>query len=367
MKYPISQLISTGADLTELSSRMSSLSSEVYGVHSAISGCYGQGGVGNRASFAADNISRHSKKVQHLGEVASSAAKIYSDAENQLCTNVYALSGEVYEPKPVPVLSVTSERTVWDGAKSAFDVGEKIWKSVKAVGTIGLAVAGCVATWTATVATAGAATPLTLLSTTYTANTVFSNCADIYNLWAGDESQVGKVNVLKNGITDTAGDLSERLCGNRAIGELVGKSIYSAGDVYVNFHHAKNLFSATNGLIGKNDSKYNPLVDEDDQILNQLNDKLHLNLKDRITQNDTNFQTVVDAIKELPDACSIIPKLIKSPLKNWPSNYNLYIKDLKNINEVVSTVKLLKDVGETTADLTNVAVEGISDIIIATK
>ena len=363
MKYPIAQLTTSGTELVNLAYKMRNLSGELDSVNATISRCYGQGGVGSRTSLAAGSVSGQAGRVQHLGEVAAEAAKFYVEAENQLAGIVYKVSGDTYEPRTVPDIVITPEPTVWDGAKKAFDTGEKIWKTVKAVGSIGLAVAGCAATWAATLGSAGTATPLALLSTTYTANKVYSNFSDIYNLWAGDESKVGNVNVMKDLLAEGGGDLSEMLCGNREIGELVGKAAYSVGEVYVDINNAKNLFKFTNGLIGKNSDTYNHLVDTGDQISNAVHSKLNLNLKSRIIQDDLSLKTVVEAVKEIPKAVSGVWKLGNVPIQELPMWYSLYGKEIKNIKSVSSSIKLLKDVADVTADVTNVVVEGVTDII----
>lgn len=80
MNYPISQLSSTGSDLISLSQRIKSLAAEADGINSAISGCYGAGGVGGRAGSVASSISSQASLLNKYGTIPSRACQIYSNA-----------------------------------------------------------------------------------------------------------------------------------------------------------------------------------------------------------------------------------------------------------------------------------------------
>lgn len=62
----------------------------------SLSACYEQGGVGNRVQNAAFAILKQSQNFSHLADALLEAAKIYTTAEDNICTATYMISGETY-------------------------------------------------------------------------------------------------------------------------------------------------------------------------------------------------------------------------------------------------------------------------------
>lgn len=99
MLFPVTQLASKGREIAELADNINAFSENAIGIDAAISSCYGQGGVGDRAQNAAFSISKQSRNFAHLADALKEAAKIYTTAEDNICTATYSISGETYVPR----------------------------------------------------------------------------------------------------------------------------------------------------------------------------------------------------------------------------------------------------------------------------
>ena len=378
MIYPVSILSSKGSELTSLADRMNQLANEANSIDSAISRCYGAGGVGGRAGAVAGKMYSQSNKISHLGLVASMASSRYLAAEDGICSDVYKLSGETYTPRSPTGgymaggggFSSTSgganafggggaggggirdggDPSAFETVKDIFHVGKKVFQTVGAVTSGVLAVAGCAASWAATVASGGAGAPVAVLSTAYAANQVYSSFSDIKNLWWGDESKVGEVNFLKDTMSEGMGELSVMLGGDREVGELIGKGLYSVGDIVTTVTNGEAL-----SKLGPNLSKLssdNPYVDTYSKLDNAFIDKYHLNLRSKIVQSDVDLDTVKKAVEEVPGAVSgLVDIAFNSPLSNVVSDYKLLSLQTENIREVFGMGKLLKETADVTMDV----------------
>lgn len=229
-----------------------------------------------------------------------------------------------------------------------YSTGEKIWKTATTVFKGATAVIGCAASWVAL-------SPVAPLSTVYAVNSLVSCFSDIDNLWWGDESKVGEVNLLKDALADSAGDFSEMIGGNRDVGELIGKCVYNVGDLVVNIENAQNFASVLKGET-RTTLLWNELKDS-------LISKSHITLKDRIIQNNTTFDTVQKAVKEIPTAISgLVDIAMNSPIGSIAKDYKLLSYQIKNLNEVVSATQLLKEVAEVFVD----GAKNLTDLIMPT-
>lgn len=221
MKFPLSQLSSTGASLIDISSRMQSLANEASGINSSIASCYGQGGVGGRVGTVSSGMYSQASTVSHLGRVASDAAKSYMNAEDNICTFVYSRSGETY--------TRFLEKPADEVTEKPMSTWTKAWKTGAAVLSITGAVMATAASW-AVAGSTGFGAPGAILVTGYSVNSIANSGTDLYNMWFGNQSEVGKVNYLKTGLSEGYGDLTEMLCGNREVGEMIGKGVYTVGN-----------------------------------------------------------------------------------------------------------------------------------------
>lgn len=346
MNYPISQLTSTGAGLANLSYQMRSLVSEVDAVNAAISGCYGAGGVGSRAAYAAGSISGQAGRVQHLGEVATVAARLYVDAENQLCSTVFAMSGEMYEPKSIPNPVVTTTTPKEMGTLT------KIWKTgAAAVSIIGAGVA-TVAAWSVAGLSAGFGVPGAALVSIYSLNTVSNKVTDIWNIWGGDQSEVGNVNYLKSTLAEGYGNLSEMLCGDREIGEKIGNGIYSIGEFgstvvsvrSLSLFHGGGSALTTHGDDIKNELLSKSPGNKIDKYLQSdvWDQKYYTEYQKMITGKTGNaiFDTGVNAIKEIPTAISgYLDIFFNTPLGKLRYDATLLGYQIENFNKASSFLK----------------------------
>lgn len=140
------------------------------------------------------------------------------------------------------------------------------WKIVKTgsaiIASIG-AVMSTLAAWGVTAGSAGLATPLAAVVTTYGVNTLASSFSDIYNCWFGDVEKVGDVNVLKSASKSVLGESLGTLVYNAgaltatiaSISALVGK-VKQAPDMAKAFkeaaanHEYKMAFDGSKGLLG---------------------------------------------------------------------------------------------------------------------
>lgn len=219
----------------------------------------------------------------------------------------------------------------------ALTTPEKALKTLAAVGKGAFAAIGCAGTWAAAVGTGGLAIPGAAISTAFTANTLASCGSDIYNMWFGDESKVGKVNYLKDGMTQVGGDLGEML-GNRDVGELVGKGVYNVGNIYTDVTNAKGVKSLLFGEIGGTSN----LVEAKDKLLSKTPAAQY----GKVAQSDVTGETVVKAVKEVPKALSGgWDILTKTPIQEIGKDCKLLSYEIPNIADVYEGGELLYKIG----------------------
>ena len=118
-----------------------------------------------------------------------------------------------------------------DAAIDSYQEKGLVYKIVKTGGAVVSTIGACtsiVASWGAAIGSGGLATGLAAVSTAYGANTIVNSFADIYNCWAGDVEEVGKVNVLKDKAKEIGGAIGGAL-GNEELGENIGAAVYTAG------------------------------------------------------------------------------------------------------------------------------------------
>lgn len=369
MEFPLSQLSSTGASIIDISKRMASLAAEASGISSSIAGCYGQGGVGGRAGAVSSKMYSQANTVSHLGQVSSDASKYYMTAEDNIGTLVFSRSGERYSRIP--------EKSVNEVVEKPLSTWTKVWKTGAAVLSIVGAGVATAASWAVAGNTAGFGTPGAVLVTTYSANTILNSFTDLYNIWSGNQSNVGEVNYLKTGLSKIGGALSEMLCGNQDIGETIGKGVYSVGNFASAVVSARSFSLAHGGG--------SALTSTRDEIKNELLGKSPEIQIDKYVQSDmfdvkyiSNFDpktgkklstiqkvlnastgnsfvdTGVKAVKEIPTAVKGYAEMIIHPrLGSWRYDTTMLgyeIKDLTTCKSFFDSSKgiyeLIKDAAE---------------------
>ena len=322
------------------------------------------------------DINSTAQQIVRKLEQQTSTMETYQKFLNEVYHNYVSLDEYGNKKSDVTSSNITSpEKNI--EVEDVFDTGKKVWKTVTTTVKGRGAVAGCTASWIATAASGGAGTPVALLSTGYAVNTVHSCYSDIKNLWWGDESQVGEVNWLKDTLIENTGDLSEMLGVDRDVGELVGKGIYAGGDIITTISNLKNLKNLPKNVatlktgplegVAKTIAQatdYNPHVLAEDQMKNAAISRMNLNLKDRITQNDTTFETVKKAVQEVPKAISGLSDIaFKSPISSITKDYALLSYNIENLEQVVGMTKLLQEV----ADVTYTVTENVLDMVLPSK
>lgn len=282
MNYPISQLSSTGGDLIALSQRIKSLAAEANGINSAISGCYGAGGVGGRAGIVASSIGSQASLLDQYGTIPLRACQIYSNAtagvgvsalqstvpgEAPMSTfeavlkDKWSLEGAIVEGslnrKPgifvTPSFGSPGETLIYKSAEAlrktygvvkdsyenhgwAYDTieyGKCIWKGAKAVVKIG---GGIVSMAT------GTGIPMGAISIISGINDLCNAFADATYVSLDAYELVGKTNALKDTLVKGYGTLGEYY-GNKELGELLGKLTYEGINVVT-------LLDSTDKMLG---------------------------------------------------------------------------------------------------------------------
>ena len=198
------------------------------------------------------------------------------------------------------------------------------WKIIKTAGavasTIG-AVVSVLAAWGITAGSAGLATPLAVIVTTYAANSVISNFSDLYNCWFGDPEQVGNVNLLKTGI-------------KTVLGEPVGTLVYNVGSL-------TSTIASISALVGK---------------VKQAPDMLKA-LKEAKSKDE--FSIAVEGTKGLiKDIFSG-----RMSLSELPVHLSLLNLQLENIQDLSTCVGLLSTVGTTTKKLADGVAEAVIKVV----
>ena len=355
MNYPISQLTSVGADLVGIAQKMQSLAAEANSINASISSCYGHGGVSGRVAAVGSKMHSQADTVSHLGQVSSEAARIYMRAEDTICTTVYSRSGEIYSR---PVESAPAE------SPASMSTWTKVWKTGAALVSIAGAGAAVAAAWLATGASGGIGVPGALLVSGYSLNTIANKITDINNIWVGDQSKVGKVNYLKSGMAQVGGSLSEMLCGNRDVGEMIGKGVYTVGN-FANavltarsisvLHGGGSALTSKaddfkNGILEKmpsNQIKQYVLSDMFDYTAEVLNGEKVSALQkvmDASTGN-TFIDTGVKALQEIPTAAKgYLDIAFNSPLGSLRYDTTMLGYQIENLTKCVSFYKSSKGI-----------------------
>lgn len=260
MKFPLSQLSSTGASLVDISSRMQSLANEASEINSSIASCYGQGGVGGRVGTVSSSMYNQASTISHLGRVASDAAKSYTNAEDNICTFVYSRSGETYIPKPEKihvygnaiekgaaiVFSRVKEfasnvRTAYENAYNEhgalYDAVE-YGKCARRVGKGVVKIVGAAAAFST-----GVGIPISLVEIISAGNDMVNAFNDAAYIYTDQYEEVGKTNVLKDALVSGYGNLGEML-GNQEAGELFGELTYTGIDLISFLDGADKMLSS---------------------------------------------------------------------------------------------------------------------------
>lgn len=369
MKFPLSQISSTGASMIDVSTRMASLAAEASGINSSIAGCYGQGGVGGRVGAVSSKMYSQAGTVSHLGQVSSNAVKSYMAAEDNIGTLVFSQSGETYSRVP--------EKVANEAVEKPMSTWTKVWKTGAAVLSIAGAGVATAASWAVAGSTAGFGAPGAVLVTTYSANTIANSSTDLYNIWFGNQSNVGKVNYLKTGLSETGGAVAEMLGGNRDVGETIGKGVYSVGNFasaivsarsFSLYHGGGSALTSQgdeikNKLLGKS-----PEIQVDKYLQSDMFDVKYVSNIDPSTGKELSIiqkvlnastgnsfvDTGVKAVKEIPTAVKGYAEMIIHPqLGSWRYDTTMLgyqIKDLTKCKSFYDSTKgmyeLIKDTAE---------------------
>lgn len=248
MKFPLTQLSSTGASLVEISSRMATLAAEASGINSSIAGCYEQGGVGGRAGAVSSKMYSQASAVSHLGQVSSDAVKSYMTAEDIIGVLVYSRSGDVYAR--ISENDATTSDTIFKGpygyvVQNGIDKLKGIASNIKdtynqhgtlydvveygkcalRVGKAVVKISGSVA---AIISLVGI--PIAIAGIFSAGNDIINAANDAAYVYTDQYHMVGKTNLLKDTLVSNAGDFGEMM-GNREAGELFGELTYHGLDL----------------------------------------------------------------------------------------------------------------------------------------
>lgn len=378
MIFPLTKLSSTGASLVDISSRMASLAAEANGINSSIAGCYGQGGVGGRAGAVSSKMYSQASTVSHLGQVSSDAAKSYMTAEDNIGTLVYSKSGEKYSRIP--------EKAATEVAEKPMSTWTKVWKTGAAVLSIAGAGVATVASWAVASSSAGFGAPGAILVSIYSANTIVNSGTDIINMWFGNQKNVGKVNFLKTSLSEGGGILTEMLCGNRDVGETIGKGVYSVGNFASAIVSARSLSLAhgggsaltshgdeiKNNLLGKS-----PEIQVDKYVQSDMFNVKYVSKFDPKTGKELSaiqkvlnastgnsfIDTGVKAITEIPTAVKGYAEMIIHPrFGSWRYDTTMLGYQIKNLSKCKSFYDSTKGMYQLIKDTSEVIIpEGITN------
>ena len=270
---------------------------------------------------------------------------------------------------------------------SRMNAWQKVWKTGAAVLSIAGAGVAAAASWAVAGGTAGFGAPGAILVSGYSLNTIASSGTDLYNIWFGDQKKVGKVNYLKSGLTEGGGDLTEMLCGNRAVGEMIGKGVYAAGNFASGIISARSLVVLHGGGTPRYGSG-TELTSLDDFAKNQVIGDLPHNKVAKYLQSgmldgkyiskydvstgkyltDTEaflkgvtgngfIDTGVKAIKEIPTAVKGYWELIKNPsLGSLSYDLKMLGCEIENLTEVSSFIKSTGEMVELVKDAYDITV-----------
>ena len=364
INVPTGEIRSAGASLSEIAGRMQKLSNRAGALSSAIAGCYMQGGVGSRPAAAASRLQAAASQLRTRADSLTKAAGIYEKAENELLQRGYQVAAAIggsYSAvwaqntflQQLPEGAVCKAPSTWDKVKS---IGKKVFKTGGAVVSIVGAAGATVASWTVAAATGGIAVGGAALVSVYSANTIANKATDLYNLWAGDESQVGEVNYLKSGAATLGGNISEALGGGREIGELIGKGVYTGGEITSTVLSVRNVDS----VFGSGGSNWT--TTQDDIIQNvqgkspfaQIGKLQQESIFD-VSHDGTSFwNTAAEGIKEIPKAIGGYADIAwNTPLEALKYDHVLLgyeIENLKKCKSVIESAKSVYDTGKSIYD-----------------
>ena len=301
---------------------------------------------------------------------AGSAVAGYALLKEALSQNGYSVDslGSVSNAVQDAIQRETEEQA------SQMNTWQKVWKTGAAVVSIVGAGVAAVTSWAAVGVSAGLSTPGAILVSAYSINTIANSGTDLYNIWFGDQKKVGKVNYLKSGLTEGYGDLSEMLCGNRAIGETIGKGLYAVGNFTSDIISARSLKALRGGtgrvaiddfakdqakgsLPHNKVSKYLQSGMFDNKYISRYDVRTgkYLTGKEAFLKGATGngvIDTSVKAVKEIPTAVKGYWELIKNPsLRSLSYDLKMLGDQIKNLTEVSSFVKSTESMGELVEDV----------------
>lgn len=315
---------------------------------------------------------------------AGSAVAGYALVKDMLGNNGYSVGGlgSVSNAVEDAIQRETEEQ------ESQMNTWQKVWKTGGAVLSIVGAGTAAVASWAVALGpTACAGVPGAILVSGYSLNTIANSVTDICNIWGGDTQKVGEVNYLKSGLTEGFGDLTEMLCGNHEVGEMIGKGVYAAGNFTSGIISARSLV----GLHGGGTPRYGSgteLTSTEDFVKNKVLEDLPHNKVAKYLQSGmfdskyiskydvstgkylTNTEaflkgstgnglidTGVKAVKEIPTAVKGYWELIKNPsFRSLSYDLKSLGSQIKNLTEVSSFVKSTGEMFELVEEVADIAI-----------
>lgn len=311
---------------------------------------------------------------------AGSAVAGYELVKNTLAENGYSVSslGPVTNTVQDAIQREAEEQD------SQMNTWQKVWKTGAAVLSIG----GALTTAFASCVTLGV--PGAILVSGYSVNTIANSITDVVNIWWGDQKKVGEINYLKSGLTEGYGDLTEMLCGNREVGEMIGKGVYAAGNFTSGILSARSLVQLHGGgKLGYGSGTELTSIDDfaKDQIIGDLpHNKIakylqsgmfdskyvsrydmstgkYLTKTEAFLKGSTGnglIDTGVKAVKEIPTAVKGYWELIRNPsLRSLSYDLKSLGSQISNLTEVSSFIKSTKATFETVEDIGDIFVPQI--------
>lgn len=297
----------------------------------------------------------------------------------------YELVKNTLEEKGYPVSSLGSvSNAVQDAiqreAESQMNTWQKVWKTGAAVVSIVGAGTAAVASWAVAGCSAGFGAPGAILVTGYSINTIANSFTDLHNIWVGDQKKVGEVNYLKSWLAEGGGNLTEMLCGNREVGEIIGKGVYSVGNFASGIVSARSLtlwhrggttdLTSLDGFAKDKvmgDMPHNKVAKylQSDMFNNKYISRYDADTGKYLTKAEAFLKgatgngfvdTGVKAVKEIPTAVKGYWELIKNPnLGSLSYDLNMLGSKIENLTKVHSFIKSTESMGELVEDVYEIA------------
>lgn len=270
---------------------------------------------------------------------------------------------------------------------SKMNTWQKVWKTGAAVLSIAGAGVAAAASWAVAGGTAGFGAPGAILVSGYSLNTIANSGTDLYNIWFGNQKKVGEVNYLKSGLTEGFGDLTEMLCGNHEVGEMIGKGVYAAGNFTSGIISARSLVVLHGGGTPRYGSGTELTSLDDfakDQIIgdlphNKVAKYLQSGMLDSkyISKYDVStgkyltnteaflkgstgnglIDTGVKAVKEIPTAVKGYWELIRNPsLRSLSYDLKMLGSEITDLTEVSSFIKSTGEMVELLKETADIAI-----------